>query len=328
MRLRGVTALLLLILAGCGQPPPPLRVPGSIAQGLAEKPVPLLWEMERRGSAAPVRRITYLLPGALSTSAIFGPLRRAEGPHHLVMEYRFPGMQGQPLDPPMRIAQVAAAIAAHARLHPQARVEMLAFSTGGAIALEAAGRLGPERRTRLVILSGAAPFPGAYDSALRGAFALLASVISSGSTDMRMVWSEYYKTLLYGYGWRRNPEIRSRAEARAAADRSSLTLPVRGRGRAQTRDLLSWRLSDAALSSGAEILFLHGNLDPVFPPARAKRLAARLGARLCLIPGGGHLLITTHPEILRLANDYFAGRWPATECNGALLRHDWPGRGN
>lgn len=328
MRLQGLVAGLLIVLAGCGRAPPSLSPPSLLSppgpeeRVVSAKPVQLLWALAGPPAAKPVRRITYLLPGALSTSAIFGPLRQPVSPDHLVMEYRFPGMQGQPLVPAMRIHQVAATIAAHAARYPDARIDMLAFSTGGAIALEAAGRLGPGRPARLVILSGATPFPGAYDSALRGSVTLLRAAISSGRTSMRAVWTEYYKTLLYGYGWRNNPEIRSKAEQRAEADRNHLTLPVRGRGRAQTRDLLGWRLSEAALASGADILFLHGGVDPVFPLARARRLADRLGAGLCLVPGGGHLLMTTHPGILRRAGDYLEGRWQAGECATGPL----PGR--
>ncbi|VDC27317.1 alpha/beta fold hydrolase [Pseudogemmobacter humi] len=291
------------LLAGCGPRDLPVAAVPSV------HPV--------AGPQAAPRRITYLLPGALSTSRIFGPLRAAAGPDHLVMEYRFPGLQDQPVDPPMRIARVAQEIADHAARHPGAELEILAFSTGGAIALEAAGRIGPGRKLRVVILSGATPVPGAYDSALRGSLALAAAVLATGSLEARTVWGEYYKTLLYGYGWRRDPAIRRKAEAQAARDRKNLILPVKGLGRAHTRDLLGWRLSPAARTSGAAILFLHGGRDPVFPVAGVAALARETGATLCVLPGGGHLLMTTHPRILGRAGDFLAGRWQGEECRAA-----------
>ncbi|WP_112311870.1 alpha/beta hydrolase [Pseudogemmobacter bohemicus] len=314
--LTGIALAMGLMLAGCGPARQPSEVtpPAPRAEQMAEtpKPVTLIHEVAR-GKGRP-GRITYLIPGALSTAQIFGRLRKPSGPGHLVMEYRFPGLEGQPLDPPMRVAQVAAAIARHAALYPQADIEILGFSTGGAIAIEAAGLIGPARKTRVVVLSGVTPFPGAYESGARGMVAVGASALAAGSLTARAVWGEYYKVLLYGYGWRKDPTIRRLAERRAARDRDYLILPVKGLGRAHTSDLLGWTLSQAARSSGAEILFLHGSEDPVFSPGGVARLARRLDATLCVVPGGGHLMLVTHPQILLRIEDFLRGRWQAQEC--------------
>nr|WP_253944237.1 alpha/beta fold hydrolase [Pseudogemmobacter hezensis] len=214
----------------------------------------------------------------------------------------------------MRVADVAAAIAAHARRYPGARLEILGYSTGGAIALEAAGRIGPARQLRVVVLSGVTPVPGAYESAARGALAVGVSALTVGSLQPRAIWGEYYKVLLYGYGWRRDPAIRRQAERQAARDRDHLILPVKGLGRAHTKDLLRWTLSDAARHSGAEILFLHGSEDPVFAVGGISGLARRVGGTLCVVPGGGHVMLVTHPRILGRIEAFLTDEWQAAEC--------------
>ena len=306
-----------LMLGACGPARQPVEVTPEISATAAPatataKPIRLIHEVAR-GAGTP-QRITYLIPGALSTAHIFGPLYRPSGPGHLVMEYRFPGLEGQPLDPPMQVKTVAAAIAAHARTWPKARIEILGFSTGGAIALEAAGQIGPARDVRVVVLSGVTPFPGAYETGARGLLAVTASALSVRSLAPRAVWGEYYKVLLYGYGWRKDPNIRRLAERRAARDRDYLILPVKGLGRAHTRDLLSWTLSEAAQHSGAAILFLHGSEDPVFAVSGVARLAKRVNGTLCVVPGGGHLMLATHRAVLWRISDFLTGAWQGEEC--------------
>lgn len=311
-----LVAVMGLFLAGCGPARQPAEVTPQPERGALSTTVPgpaaLVHEVAR-GKGRP-ERITYLIPGALSTAHVFGKLRRSSGPGHLVMEYRFPGLEGQPLDPPMRVAEVADAIARHAAQYPGARIEILGFSTGGAIAIEAAGRIGPQRTVRVVVLSGVTPFPGAYESGARGMLAVGASALTAGSLAPRAVWGEYYKVLLYGYGWRKDPTIRRLAERRAARDRDHLILPVKGLGRAHTGDLLRWTLSPAAIRSGASILFLHGSVDPVFSPGGVGRLVKRLDATLCVVPGGGHLMLVTHPRIIGRIDAFLRGTWQAEEC--------------
>lgn len=317
---RSAACLLFLcfVLASCGQSQRGAADPDArseIAATGTPEIRPSLFPLN-----APQGRITtlrYLLPGALSTSAMFGPLR--EPPDRrgtLVMEYRFPGMQGQPLHPPMRIAAVAEEIARHAAAYPQAEIEMIAFSTGGALAIEAAGRIGPERRVTLVILSSVTPKPGAQLSALRGGWALLHSALKIGSLSPREVWGEYYKVLLYGYGWREREDLRRKAERLAKRDKKHLVVPRKGLGRAQTKDLLGWQLSEAAGTSAARVLFLHGALDPVFAPRRVAVLAAQLKARLCLVRDGGHMLLTTHPDLVKEIEAFLEGRLDRRNCGG------------
>lgn len=314
-------ALALALLGACTdrnrEVAPPLVITPqttspSPTEAVAPARIPILFRAS--GGVQAPDTITYLLPGALSTARIFGPLRDMGDDRHLVMEYRFPGMQGQPLDPPMRIDAVAARIAGHAALFPKARINLIGFSTGGAIAIEAAGLIGCRPGTRMVLMSTATPFPGAIDSSLRGGATVAASALQAGSLQARDIWAEYYKTLLYGYGWRARPELRRAAEARAARVRKTLIIPQKGLGRAHARDLLGWTLSPAARASGAEILILHGEKDPVFPLSSVAMLARRIGATLCAVPGGGHLLLETHPASATLTRDFLAGRWSAGEC--------------
>ncbi|MFN3578389.1 MAG: hypothetical protein ACK4TJ_15600, partial [Tabrizicola sp.] len=88
-----------------------------------------LYPVEAETRLSP-QTVTVLLPGALTTSRVFGPARDWAGPDHLVVEYRLPGMQGEPLRPALHIDRAAGWVADLANRHPQARIQLLGYSTG------------------------------------------------------------------------------------------------------------------------------------------------------------------------------------------------------
>jgi pimeloyl-ACP methyl ester carboxylesterase len=272
---------------------------------VAKVPAPSPLHVLTPAPAAGPESLTFLLSGALTTSAVFGPARGWGDAKNQVIEYRLPGMQGEPLRPRLTIEGAAARIAAQANRYPGARINLLAYSTGAAIALEAAPLIDNPSRVTIAAVSPATPFPGAALAALRGGLQVVGSALATGSLGWQPIWEDYFKTLWFGKGWRRVPEKRARAEELVRRLRDQIETPGGGKGKAQSGALLLWTLSPAARSSGARIAIFHGALDPVFPLAQVRALAADLDADLCVLPEGGHLVLQSRPELIDRIADFF-----------------------
>jgi pimeloyl-ACP methyl ester carboxylesterase len=270
-----------LILAACAPPPRDAKPPLYTA---AQPQDP--------------EEVTFLLPGALTTTRIFGPANNWATPRHLVVEYRLPGMRDQPLDPPLDILRAAGQVAAVANRHPEARINLIGYSTGAAIAIEAAGRITGSDRVRVAAVSSATPFPGAAAAFLRGVAGVAGTALITGSLDAETVWDEYFITLYLGRGWRQSAEKRAIADAIRESFKGRINTPGEGRGRSQSASLLLWTLSPEARASDARITFFHGQNDPIFPLPGIRRLAARLGATLCVLPEDGHMPLLSRPDLM------------------------------
>jgi pimeloyl-ACP methyl ester carboxylesterase len=251
-----------------------------------------------RGVATKPEEITFLLPGALTTADIFGAANAWETDRHQIVEYRLPGMRDEPLAPPLDIIRAAKWVAAYANRHPQARINLLGYSTGGAIAIEAAGRIDDSARVKVVAVSSATPFPGAALAFLRGVVGVVGTAITARTLDAQTVWDEYFITLYLGSGWQKSPEKRAIAEEIRRSFEGRITKPGEGRGRSQSGSLIGWALSDDALASDATITFFHGENDPVFPLSLVRPLAARLGATLCVLPKDGHMVLLSRLDLI------------------------------
>jgi pimeloyl-ACP methyl ester carboxylesterase len=260
------------------------------------------------GTTDAPEEITFLLPGALSTVDIFGPANDWNSDRHLVIEYRLPGMQGEPLNPPLDILQAADWVADYANRHPQAKINLLGYSTGGAIAIEAAGRIDDSARVTVVAISSATPFPGAALATVRGAAGVTRAALSAGTWDPQAVWEEYFITLYLGSGWRNSPEKQAIAERIRESFRGRINKPGEGKGRSQSGSLLGWALSPEALASDASITFFHGENDPVFPLSSIRPLAARLRATLCVLPDEGHMTLLSRTDLIVRAESLFSDR--------------------
>jgi pimeloyl-ACP methyl ester carboxylesterase len=279
-----------MALAACG-PPPAERRPPLYASALEQRP----------------DRITFLLPGALTTTAVFGPARDWASAENLVVEYRLPGMQGEPISPPLNVMQAAVWVAEFANRHPDAEIKLLGYSTGAAIAIEAAGLIDNSSRVTVAAVSTATPFPGAAVATLRGVVGVAGSALAAGSLNPQKVWDEYFITLYLGSGWRRSPEKRALADVLRRSFEGRINTPGEGRGRAQSASLLVWTLSPEARASDARIIFFHGENDPVFPLAWVRPLAGRLDATLCVLPGDGHMVLLSRPDLIGRVDRLFAG---------------------
>jgi len=250
------------------------------------------------GVATEPSEITFLLPGALTTADIFGEANDWETDRHQVVEYRLPGMRGEPLTPALDIIRAAEWVAAYANRFPKARINLLGYSTGGAIAIEAAGRIDDSARVKVVAVSSATPFPGAALAFLRGVAGVVGTAISAGTLDAQTIWYEYFITLYLGSGWRNSPEKRAIADEIRRAFEGRINKPGEGRGRSQSGSLIGWALSEEALASNATITFFHGENDPVFPLATVRPLAARLGTTLCVLPEDGHMVLLSRTDLI------------------------------
>ena len=266
------------------------------------------------GAASLPNEITFLLPGALTTAGIFGAANGWDTDSHQVVEYRLPGMRGEPLSPNLDILRAADWVAAYANNHPQARINLLGYSTGGAIAIEAAGRIDDSQRVKVVAISSATPFPGAALAFLRGSIGVAGSAISAGTLDPQTVWDEYFITLYLGRGWRKSPEKRAIADEIRRSFEGRINKPGEGRGRAQSGSLVGWALSPGALASQARITFFHGENDPVFPLSEVRRLAARLDATLCVLPEDGHMPLLSRLDLIDRVERVFHAEAESPPC--------------
>jgi pimeloyl-ACP methyl ester carboxylesterase len=273
--------------------------------GTPEDAIPPLYTS--RVASTP-EEITFLLPGALTTADIFGAANGWETERHQVIEYRLPGMRGEPLTPSLDIIRAADWVADYANRYPKARINLLGYSTGGAIAIEAAGRIDHSARVKVVAVSSATPFPGAALAFLRGVAGVVGTAITAGTLDAQTIWDEYFITLYLGSGWRNSEEKRAIADKIRREFEGRINKPGEGRGRSQSGSLIGWALSEEALTSSATITFFHGENDPVFPLATLRPLAARLDATLCVLPKDGHMVLLSRMDLIDrigrvLAND-------------------------
>lgn len=285
-------ALIAAVLASCGTPDAPATPP--------------LYPVEAGRPAQP-GTITVLLPGALTTAEIFRPAQDWAAADHLVVEYRLPGMQGEPVSPALDLDRSAAWVADLANRYPEADIQLIGYSTGAVIAIEAAGRITHSERVRVAAISSATPFPGASLAALRGGMEVAAIALRMGSFDRQRIWEDYYKTLYLGKGWRRSAAKREQADRLEEILKGRVKAPGGGVGKAQSSSLLFWIPSDTARSTKAEIRFYHGELDPVFPLPAVRRLATRLHAGICILPGQGHLVLQSEPNLMDRIGRFLGG---------------------
>ena len=285
--MRGAALILALwALVACGVP----------AQDDASDP--LLFD---RDALARADSAVIGFPGALTSIRVLAPLEGMATAHRAVVYYRLPGYDGRPAADWVDISQAAARVARLVQETGLARVDLIGHSTGAVIALEAAKdirRTSPDTQVSVTAISSALPAPQPILAGLRGAAGTVAAAARAGSLVPRDVWLEYYRRLAYGPDADATPTSRRAADALVAANDDRITLPENGLARRHTRALRRWTNPDPEALTGARLTYYHGAVDPVFPPRITKRFTDSLpDAELRLIPGHGHLLLLTYPEI-------------------------------
>lgn len=291
--LRRLACLVLLpLLAACS------ALPGPDQAGA----FPLVED----GRARPgVKRAIVLIPGAFASVNIFAPVLDWKVPDSTIVAYRFPGMDGLPLDHRVSIDGSAQVIADYLNDLAPEEVYLLGYSTGGPIAIETAERL-KTAHVSIALISTAGPFPSAELSSLRSGVEVLRAMTRAGSARPQDAWAENYRTLLYGDAGLADPSKAADSAARAAAQHDSMSTPSIRRTMAHTASLMTWTLDKPGALSDAHIGVFHGTEDTVFPLTPTLRFVRKLPAdRIRLYEGQGHLLFVTSRRLFDDIHDFF-----------------------
>ncbi len=258
------------------------------------------------------KKIAVLFPGALAEVSIFDAADKWRDEGYALVRYRFPGLDGRPLHPPLNIAEAAEEVATFLRRYPGKTVRLLGYSTGGAIALTTAALVGGD--LRVALMSCAVEAGGGIQTGLRGALDIAVAATRAGSLSRRAIWLEYYKTLLFGRHGRGSPQAVALIKERL--DR--IVMPEGDLPRAHTDDLRRWRLPDARrLPPAPKVRLFVGLEDPVFSLDQSRAMAARLGgAAVTGYAGQGHLLFLTEPGVFDDILAFFEDRDPPAGTKG------------
>ncbi|WP_375229744.1 alpha/beta fold hydrolase [Roseobacter sp. S98] len=255
-------------------------------------------------AVAAAGKVAVLVPGAHAAVSIFDPAEAWTREGYALVRYRFPGLDGRPVHPALDIAEAAREIADFAIRYPGKELRLLGYSTGGAIVLDAAALIVGD--LRVALMSSAVERGGGLQTGLRGAVDVAGAALRARSVDVRRVWLEYYRTLLFGRADRENP-----AATRYIDDRlDEIVMPDEGKPRAHTDDLRRWTLPDpTGFDAAANSHLFVGLEDPVFSLAQTQALAQKLGGvAITGYPGHGHLLFLTEPRVFDDVLDFFEDR--------------------
>ena len=241
--------------------------------------------------------IAVFVPGALASVEIFDPVKTWKESGYALVYYRFPGLDGLPLDHTLSIEHAAAEIAELANRHPGKAIRLLGYSTGGPIAILASEQIRSED-VKVALISPAPPKAGGMRTALRSTRDVMAASIRAGSMNRRKVWMEYYRTLLYGRAGLKDPELADDIARIVEEEKDNIVIPESDISRAHTRDIRKWQLQDGLVVDSRRVVFYIGMEDPVFSVRQLEDFAQTIGvSNITRYPDAGHLLFKTHPEV-------------------------------
>ena len=241
--------------------------------------------------------IVVLVPGALASVEIFEPVNAWRESGYALAHYRFPGLDGLPLDHTLSLEHAASQIAELANLYSGKPIRLVGYSTGGPIAI-LAGQQMQSQDVRVALISPAPPKAGGMRTALRSTRDILAASLRACSLNRRKVWLEYYRVLLFGRAGLRDPELTDDIARIVAQERDNIVIPESDISRAHTRDIRNWTPADGLLVDSRRVSFYIGTEDPVFSVAQMEDFADAIGvSRINRYQGGGHLLFITHPGV-------------------------------
>jgi pimeloyl-ACP methyl ester carboxylesterase len=210
--------------------------------------------------------------------------QRLSQSRHLIM-FDVPGAGGwHQSRPPRRMPALAQLVVELCDALGHARVDVLGYSWGGALAQQLA-RDAPERVRRLVLVAsspgvgGPLPSPGVL------------MLVSSPLAYLSKTYLECVAPVIFGGEARRGGALSRPDLGRWLHFSPGLTDCL------QQMYAISWWTSLPWLHRvTAPTLVVSGTQDPLVPMQNAHLLARRIpGARLELIPGGGHLWMLEHP---------------------------------
>jgi pimeloyl-ACP methyl ester carboxylesterase len=249
--------------------------------------------------------IVVHIPGALASIEIFSPTKSWKASGYALVYYRFPGLDGLPLDHELAIEVAAEEIARFANLHPHKPIRLLGYSTGGPIAI-LASQIVCSKDIKVAALSPAPPKAGGIRTVLRSSRDILAAAIRAGSIKREEVWREYYRTLLFGRVGVRSADLADRTNQIILQERENIVIPEPDISRAHTRHIRNWTVPDTFQIDPERISFYIGSEDPVFSVQQILNFADSIGVtKIKEYPRGGHLLFLTHPEVFDDVFSYF-----------------------
>ncbi len=254
---------------------------------------PLLYDAR---TVANADKIAIFIPGALASVRIFEPAQKWKDDGYALVFYRYPGLDGLPLDHALGIEDAANQIAAFASRYPGKPIRLLGYSTGGPIAIRAAEQIAGD--VKVAAMSPAVERGGGLLTGLHGGYDLLTAVLVAGSFDENKVWRQYYRTLLFGRNALRDPDRMADADNILGPDKDGITGPPDGMTRAHTGDLRRWTLDAVPRLPADRLRFFIGLEDSLFSTGQTHRFARNFGpVQIWGYPDQGHLLFETHPPV-------------------------------
>lgn len=284
--------LSMLVLVGCAEKELPLDSSQS----------PLIFDPVDVQQAD---TIAILVPGALAPIEIFSPAAVWKDAGYALVHYRFPGLDGLPLDHRLGIENAARQIADFANSYPEKRIRLLGYSTGGPIVIVAANDIGSED-VKVAAMSPAVQNGGGLCTVMRGTYDVAAAAIRAGSFRWDEVWLEYYRTLLFGRKGLSNPELADEIEAIVRREKGKIVVPSSSLSEAHSADLRDWEIDEGFRADPDKVRFYIGAEDPVFSTEQTQEFAQAIGVTTVQeFPDQGHLIFLTRPDIFTDIFDFF-----------------------
>ena len=288
--------LILVFLAGCS--PALLRTTG--AQN------PFVYDP---AAVAAADKVAIFIPGALSSIQVFRNTQTWREAGYARVFYRYPGLDGLPVDHRLDPATAAREVATFASGLAADKVVLVGYSTGALIALEAAPQIAQGHDVRVAAMSPAVEHAGGARTILRGAGDVIDAVIDTRSLSKRKVWPRFWAGLLFGREALAAPEPSSELRA-AVAEGAKVNTPL------DTMTALShvlalpgWRLPEDLDLGDIPVAFFIGMNDPVFSTTQTTDFSRKIGGVPILgYPGQGHLLFFTRPDVFADMLDFAEGR--------------------
>ncbi|MFZ3582722.1 alpha/beta fold hydrolase [Loktanella sp. DJP18] len=290
--------LILVFLTGCS--PALLRTDGGQE--------PLVYDP---AAVAAADKVAIFIPGALSSIQVFEGSQNWREAGYARAFYRYPGLDGLPVDHRLDPATAAREVAEFANGLGDKQVVLVGYSTGALIALEAAPQIHPVHRVRVAAMSPAVENGGGARTILRGAGDVVRAVTATRSLSKRKVWPRFWAGLLFGPDALDDPtpsdELRT-----AIVEGAKINTPLDTEiALAHVLALPGWRLPDDFDLAGIPVAFFIGLNDPVFSTRQTTDFSRQIGGVPILgYPGQGHLLFFTRPDVFADMLDFAEGRPP------------------
>ncbi|TNF59100.1 MAG: alpha/beta hydrolase [Rhodobacteraceae bacterium] len=253
---------------------------------------------------ARAERIAVFIPGALNSVAMFAPARGWTEGGFAPVYFRFPGLDGLPLDEVLDPDAAAARIADFAARHPNKDIALVGYSSGAAIAILAANRIRDGRIVPVAAISPAVEKAGGMTTVLAGAADILRAAARAERKDTFTIWTEYWQILLYGRHAEPAPQVRAaiRDGANRLREERALRPPLARLARSHSARLRTWELPADLDLSHAPVRIFVGREDPVFTTRQTLAFARKLGlSQIHAYPGDGHLLYLTQTDVFTTA---------------------------